>query len=162
MLHFTDRKEHLSLDTSDFNKSKRNDPVEILRNIYKNTTMYPAPDSSSKLIGGFLDMFTWQAWFIIINELLVNTQVSTTLLICYFSDNLALFRHKGEDDEVADTIIVNLIKNMIKRLFNASSDDAKVLFSQRKALIESIESTWIYSLIESTSMDNWNEGCQKP
>ena len=57
---------------SDFNKSKENDPVKMLQNIYAKTTFHSAVDGVSKWIGGILDMFTSQARFMIIQELLVK------------------------------------------------------------------------------------------
>ena len=76
MLHFTGHKKHLSLDTSYFNLSKGNDPVEMLKNFYKKATLFSAIDGSSNLIGGILDMLTWQAGFTITQDILVDTEVS--------------------------------------------------------------------------------------
>ena len=79
MLHFTDRKENLSLNISDFDRVKENGAViitEMLKNIYNlEASLYVAIDGFSKLSEGFLDMFTWQARFTIIQELIVNTEM---------------------------------------------------------------------------------------
>ena len=79
MLHFADRKEKLRLNISDFDRVKGIGAVIIrvmLKNIYDNTPLYFALDGLSKLIGGFLDMISWQTRFRIIQELLFNTEVS--------------------------------------------------------------------------------------
>ena len=123
MSHFTDLKVHLSLDISDINQSKGNKLVEMLKNLYKKTTLFSAIGGSSKLIDDFLDMFSWQARFTLIEELLVNTEASdgfATLIIWYFRDKLLQFFLKGEADE----IVLDLIKKTVKRLFQTPSDKA--------------------------------------
>ena len=98
LLYYIDRKEHLNLDISDFNKFKGNNPVEMLHSIY---AFHSAVVDLPKWIGGFLDMFTSQARFMITQELLVNMYASgrfATLLICYFSDKLGQLFQIGKTD----------------------------------------------------------------